>query len=128
MTQVNGAVAASLAWAPKSPETSETVERNGRKMNTLLLSRGKSGYDALLKWKHPNPEPDLAGYVVLRRKTTAPFWEHEIYAGNVNEYVMPDISIDEYVFGVAAVDKDGNESLVTPYVQTPHPKRPIETY
>ena len=53
-------------------ETSEMVERNGRKMNTLLLTRGKSGYDALLKWKSPNPEPDLAGYVVLMRKTTAP--------------------------------------------------------
>lgn len=50
VTQVNGAVAASLAWAPKSPETSEVVERNGRKINTLLLTRGKSGYDALLKW------------------------------------------------------------------------------
>ncbi len=128
VTQVNGAVAASLAWAPKSPATSEVVERTGRKMNTLLLTRGKSGYDALLKWKHPNPETDLAGYVVLIRKTTAPFWEHEIYAGNVNEYAMPDVSIDEYVFGVAAVDKDGNESLVTPYVPTPHPKRMIATY
>lgn len=128
VTQVNGAVAASLAWAPTSPETSAEVERNGRRMNTLLLTRGKSGYDALLKWKHPNPEPDLAGYVVLMRKTTAPYWEREIYAGNVNEYVMPDVSIDEYVFGVAAVDKDGDESLVTPYVQTPHHPRPIETY
>jgi len=128
VTQVNGAVAASLAWAPKSPETSVSVEHNGRKMNALLLTRGKSGYDALLKWKNPNPEPDLAGYVVLRRKTTAPYWEHEIYVGNVNEYVMPDVSIDEYVFGVAAVDKNGNESLVTPYVQTPHQPRPIATY
>jgi hypothetical protein len=62
------------------------------------------------------------------RKTTAPYWEHEIYVGNVNEYVMPDVSIDEYVFGVAAVDKNGNESLVTPYVQTPHQPRPIATY
>ncbi|MGH9622242.1 MAG: hypothetical protein ACRD45_21365, partial [Bryobacteraceae bacterium] len=97
-------------------------------MNTLLLTRGKSGYDALLKWKDPNPEPNLAGYVVLMRKTTAPYWEREIYVGNVNEYLMPDVSIDEYVFGVAAVDKDGDESLVTPYVQTPHHPRPIETY
>ena len=128
VTQVNGAVAASLAWAPKSPETSVSVEHNGRKLDTLLLTRGKSRYDALLGWKNPNAEPDLAGYIVLMRKTTAPYWEHEIYTGNVNEYVMPDVSIDDYVFGVAAVDKDGNESLVTPYIQMPHPTRPIATY
>ena len=32
VTKVNGAVAASLAWAPKSPITSEEIERNGRKV------------------------------------------------------------------------------------------------
>lgn len=65
---------------------------------------------------------------MLTRKTTAPFWEDESYVGNLNEYAMPDVSIDEYVFGVAAVDKDANKSLVTPYVPTPHPKRMIATY
>lgn len=128
VTQVNGAVAATLAWAPKSPETSKTTESDGRKVTSVLLTRGKSGYDALLRWNQPNPEPDLAGYVVLMRKTTAPYWESEIYVGNVNEYVMPDVSVDDSVFGVAAVDKDGNESLVTPYVQTPRLGRPIATY
>lgn len=128
VTQVNGAAAASLAWAPKSPETSETTERDGRKVTTLLLTRGKSRYDAALKWKDPNPAPDLAGYVILMRHTTAPFWEQEIYVGNVNEYTMPDVSIDEVVFGVAAVDKEGNESLVAPYVQNPRAKRTIPTY
>ncbi len=128
VTRVNGAAAASLAWAPKSPLTSETTERNGQRLQALLLTRGKSGYDAVLKWKNPNPEPDLAGYVVLMRDTTAPFWQHEIYVGNVNEYTMPDVSIDTLVFGVAALDKDGNQSLVSPYVQTPHAGRPIHTY
>ena len=41
VTKVNGAAAASLAWAPKSPVTSEQVERNGQKVPTLLLTRGK---------------------------------------------------------------------------------------
>ncbi len=63
--KINAAAAASLAWAPKSPATSETVERNGRKMTNLLLTRGKTRYEALLKWKNESPEPDLAGYVVL---------------------------------------------------------------
>ena len=128
VTRVNGAAAASLAWAPKSPLTSETTERNGQTLRALLLTRGKSGYDAVLNWKNPNPEPDLAGYVVLMRNTTAPFWQQEIYVGNVNQYTMHDVSIDTYVFGVAALDKDGNQSLVSPYVQTPHALRPIQTY
>lgn len=128
VTRVNGAVAASLAWAPKAPETTKTTEYDGRILHSLLLSRGKSGYDASLQWNSPNPEPDLAGYVVLMRKTTAPYWEREVFVGPVNEYVLPDVSVDDYVFGVAAVDKDGNESLVTPYVPIAHPSRPISTY
>jgi hypothetical protein len=32
------------------------------------------------------------------------------------------------IFGVKAVDRDGNESLVTPYVPGPRQKLEIETY
>lgn len=128
VTKVNGAVAASLAWAPKSPLTTETVERNGRKMTNLLLTRGKSRYDAALKWKQENPEPDLAGFVIMMRHTTAPYWEREMYVGNVSEYTLPNVSIDDLVFGIKAVDKDGNESLTSPYVQPARQKRKIDTY
>ncbi|HME07428.1 MAG TPA: M20/M25/M40 family metallo-hydrolase [Bryobacteraceae bacterium] len=125
VSKVNAAAAATLAWAPKPPQTTEEVERDGKKVPSLLLTRGKSRYDAVLKWKQENPEPDLAGYAVVMRSTTSPFWEHDVFVGNVTEYTLPDVSIDEYVFGVKAVDKDGNESLVAPYVQTPRPKRAI---
>jgi len=128
VTKINGAVAASLAWAPKAPLTSEQVERNGQKINSLLLTRGKTRYDALVKWKQESAEPDLAGYVILSRKTTSPYWEREIFVGNVTEYTLPEVSIDELVFGIKAIDKDGNESLVAPYVQTPRAKRTIQTY
>ena len=128
VTKVNGAAAASLAWAPKAPVTAEVTERNGQKVTTLLLTRGKSRYDAALKWKQENPEADLAGYVVLWRSTTAPYWEHELFVGKVTEYTFPDVSIDDLVFGVKAIDKDGNESLVSPYVQAPRVKRKIEVY
>lgn len=127
-TKVNGAAAASLAWAPKTPSTSETVERNGRKVANLLLTRGRSRYDALLKWKNENPEPDLAGYVVLMRSTTAPYWEREIFVGNVTEYNLPNVSIDDLVFGIKAIDKDGNESLTESYVQAPRERRTIAVY
>jgi hypothetical protein len=128
VTKVNGAAAASLAWAPKPPITSEVTERNGQKVTTLFLTRGKSRYDAALKWKQENPEADLAGYVVMYRSTTAPYWDHEVFVGKVTEYTLPDVSIDDLVFGVKAIDKDGNESLVSPYVQAPRVKRKIEVY
>jgi hypothetical protein len=128
VTKVNGAAAASLAWAPKAPVTSEVTERNGQKVTTLFLTRGKSRYDAALKWKHETPEADLAGYVVVYRSTISPYWEHEIFVGKVTEYTLPDVSIDDLVFGVKAIDKDGNESLVSPYVQAPRVKRKIEVF
>lgn len=128
VTRVNGVVAASLAWAPKPPETTTIVERNGQKVSQLLLTRGTARYDAQLRWKNENPEADLAGYVVLMRSTTSPFWEHEMFVGKVSEYTLADVSIDEVVFGVKAVDKDGNESLVSAYVQPPRARRKIDIY
>jgi hypothetical protein len=82
------------------------------------LSRGK-GYDAVARWAMPNPEPDIAGYEIMVRDTTAPYWQREIYVGNVTEYTMPDTSIDDIVIGVRAIDKDGNPSLVAAYVMAP---------
>ena len=67
----------------------------------------------------PNPEPDLAGYAILIRDTTAPLWQREIYVGNVTEYTLPDVSIDDVVIGVRAIDKDGNPSLVSAYTMAP---------
>ena len=62
-----------------------------------------------------NPEPDLAGYAVVMRSTTSPVWEREIWVGNVTSYVLPDVSIDDVVIGVKAVDREGNQSVVSPY-------------
>jgi hypothetical protein len=126
--KVNAAAAASLAWAPKAPATTETVERNGRKTTSLLLTRGRTRYDAFLRWKNENPEPDLAGYVIMMRSTTSPFWEREVFVGNVTEYTLPEVSIDDLVFAVKAVDKEGNESLASAYVQAPREKRTIQVY
>jgi hypothetical protein len=83
-----------------------------------MLGRGK-GYDAALRWLAPSPEPDLAGYAIVTRSTTSAFWEREIYVGNVTEYTLPGVSIDDIVIGVKAIDKDGNASLVSAYDQAP---------
>jgi len=116
--RMNAAVLASLALAPRPPvvtRVSTTGTLKGVRVPTL--GRGKSGYDAALRWSQPNPEPDLAGYSVVIRSTTSPLWEREIYVGNVTEYTIPDLSIDDVVIGVKAIDNDGNQSLVSAYIQ-----------
>jgi Peptidase family M28 len=103
--------------AAATPE--EQAARRAAMANRPGLSRGKSGYDAALRWANPNPEADLAGYAVVIRDTTSPVWQREIYVGNVTEYTLPDFSIDDVVIGVKAIDKDGNQSLVAAYDQAP---------
>ncbi len=126
VTRVNAAAIASLALAPKKPELGMPAPEKGRAFASPL-SRGR-GYDALLTWQNDNPEPDLLGYSIVMRKTTAPFWEKEIFVGNTDHYALPYVNIDEVVFGVKAIDKDGDESLVTAYVTPPYQQAKIATY
>jgi hypothetical protein len=127
VTRVNAAALASLALAPKAPVVMEPIKTGPNKGKpTPMIGRGKGRYDARLRWKNENPESDLAGYVVVSRSSTAPYWEREVFVGKVQEYSFPDVSIDNVVFGVKAVDRDGNESLVAPYVAAPRPKLEIE--
>ncbi len=120
VARIDAAALASLALAPKAP----VVSRNGRP----LLGRGPSGYDADLRWDDPNPEPDLAAYAVVIRSTQSPHWEKQIDVGKKMELLIPKYSIDDKIFGVKAIDRDGNESLVAPYTFGTYPRRPIETY
>jgi hypothetical protein len=112
VTRSVGAALGSLALAPKPP-----VVRP--------LGRGASRYDAVMRWRNEDLEADLAGYAIVLRSTLAPFWEREIYIGRTEEYTLKNISIDEVVLGVKAVDSEGVESLVTAW--TLPPPRPIAT-
>ncbi len=115
--RINGAVLASLALAPAPPVLNWTWASGPDKGgHEPLLTRGKSGYDAVLHW-FPNSEADLAGYAVVMRSTTSPVWEREIWVGNVTRYTMPDVSIDDIVIGVKAIDRDGNQSVVSCYAE-----------
>jgi hypothetical protein len=60
----------------------------------------------------PNTEPDLAGYRIVWRDTTAPQWQGAQFVGNVTSYRL-DLSKDNLLFGVQAVDRDGNVSPAT---------------
>jgi hypothetical protein len=121
VVRMNAAVLASLALAPSPPVLNWTYSSGPNKGgHTPLLTRGASGYDAVLHWL-PNKESDLAGYAVTIRSTTSPIWEREVWVGNVTSYTMPDVSIDDIVIGVKAVDKDGNQSIVSPYLEPVSP-------
>ncbi len=100
VTRGVGATLASLALAPRPPVLSTP-------------GRGPGHYDAVLRWKSPDTEADLAGYAVLVRSTTAPFWEREIYVGRREDFTLKNVSIDELVFGVRAIDADGVAGLVS---------------
>jgi len=127
VARVNSAVAASLALAPMAPTVMETLERNGRKLPpSLMLSRGKTRYDAQVRFQQAE-EADILGYAIVMRSTLSPRWEREMFVGKSKDVTLPDVSIDEWTFGVKAIDKDGNESLVTSFIPTSRPRRVIET-
>jgi hypothetical protein len=97
MTALDAATLASLAWAPAPPD-SVTIRGAVRASPTLRWLRGD--------------EPDLLGYRVYWRRPTDPNWTGSRWVGDVTEYTVENVIIDNYFFGVAAVDREGNESLV----------------
>jgi len=103
--RVNAAGMAILALAPPPPVV--TTNRGAP-----TIDRRTSGYDAHLRWQ---PSPGAAGYIVLWRNAWDPDWQHEIAVGNVTEYTFPHMNIDDWVFGVAAIDAAGHESTVSAY-------------
>lgn len=96
MTSLNAASLASLAWAPAAPD-SVTVA-GGVSPNTVL------------RWKAVNA-PDLAGYRVYWRLPTEPTWTRSRWVGNVTEATLENVIIDNFFFGVVAVDREGHESI-----------------
>ena len=99
VARVNAASLAALALAPSRP-----------KGVTILSQRLQN--DTELKWD-ANTEPDLTGYEIVWRDTTAPVWTNSKAVGNVTSFMMKGMSKDNYFFGVRAIDKEGNRSAVT---------------
>jgi len=104
--RVNVAGVASMALAPAAPDV------NGER--GPMLGRGDSGYAANIRWK---ASAGAASYRVVYREAWNPDWQAEINVGDVTEYDIEGISIDDYLFGVMAVGPDGHESMVTAYVR-----------
>lgn len=98
LTSVNAITLAALASAPPSPKN---VKIGGAVQPSTTLA-----WDAM-------EDDNLAGYKVYFRETTSPTWDsYRFVEADKNEFTLEGIVIDNYFFGVAAIGKDGNESLV----------------
>ena len=100
VARVNGAALWALATNPATPKnlqihTAPPAGFPGTNLTTL-------SWDA-------NPEPDLAGYEVVMRETTAANWTSAIGVGNVTSVTL-NISKDNVQFGLRAIDKAGHRS------------------
>jgi hypothetical protein len=95
VARVNAAVAAALAFAPAPPKTA-----------SIVISALE--YGTTLHW---NPSPGANGYVVRWRETTSPRWEYAFSVKDTTAQLK--VSKDDYLFGVQALDEEGNASLVT---------------
>ncbi|UPQ79119.1 M28 family peptidase [Flavobacterium azooxidireducens] len=97
LTAVNAVVLANLAWAPPAP--------------TKVLIGGIVEPNTKLRWEKSNDET-VVGYKIYWRNTTSPQWEFSRFVGNVDNFELKGIVIDNFYFGVAAVGKNGHESMV----------------
>ncbi len=107
LTAVNAINLASLAWAPKP--------------TPFVMIGGAVQPSTRLKWD-ASDDPNLLGYKVYWRDTTAPQWQYSKWVGNVTEATLDNVVIDNFLFGVVSVSKEGNESVVV-YPRTLIPRR-----
>lgn len=115
VARVNAAALASLALGPAAPREAE--------VENLRLEA-----DTTLRWK-ANAEPDVAGYRIVWRESTAPAWQNAKDVGNVQRATITGVSKDSFQFGVQAYDRDGNLSVVSypkPYRPPPAPAAPTK--
>ena len=95
LTAVNAINLASLASAPPPPQN--------------LRIGGIVQPSVKFKWDKVD---GAIGYKIYWRDTTSPTWDHSRYVGDISEFTLEGIVIDNFFFGVASVGKDGYESLV----------------
>ena len=98
VAKVNAAALWSLAQGPGTPKNAQIV--------ALVLTNSTT-----MTWD-ADTDPDLAGYEIVWRETTAPDWTNAIPVGNVTTATLPIAPKDNFQFGVRAVDKAGHHSPV----------------
>jgi hypothetical protein len=97
LTALNAVSMAGLAWGPAPPSD--------------VAIEGMVQASTTLKWTAAE-DKNLAGYRVYWRLTTEPEWTDSRWVGKTDHYTLKNLVIDNYLFGVASVSIDGNESPV----------------
>ena len=95
LTAVNAINLASLASAPPPPGN--------------LAIGGIVEPSVKFKWKKVE---GAKGYKIYWRATTSPTWDNSRFVGDVSQYTLEGIVIDNFFFGVASVGENGFESPV----------------
>jgi Zn-dependent M28 family amino/carboxypeptidase len=95
LTALNAVTLASMAWAPAPP-------RN-------VTISGQVSPSTTLRWEKVD---GAAAYRVHWRLTTDAQWTHSRLAGDVSEFTLENVVIDNYFFGVSSVSERGMQSPV----------------
>ncbi len=97
LTAVNAINLASIALAPPAP--------------TEVGIGGIVEPSAKFRWKKASGN-NIKGYKIYWRETTSPTWDNSRFVGNVDNFVLDGIVIDNYFFGIATIGENGFESAV----------------
>lgn len=108
LTSVNAICLAGIAWSPPAP--------------SFVMIGGAVRPSTRLKWDPIPADNNLLGYKVYWRDTTSPQWQYSRFVGKETDITLDNIIIDNFLFGVSSVAKDGNESIVV-YPKTLIPRR-----
>ncbi|MDO9519680.1 MAG: M28 family peptidase [Pseudohongiella sp.] len=95
LTALNAVTLASMAWAPAPPEN--------------VSISGQVSPSTTLKWEKV---PGATSYRVHWRLTTDAQWTHSRLVGDVDEFTLQNVVIDNYFFGVSSVSERGIQSPV----------------
>lgn len=95
LTSLNAVVLASLALAPAPPAN--------------VSISGQVSPDTTLRWEKV---PGATSYRLHWRLTTEPQWTHSRTVGDVSEFTLENIVIDNYYFGVSSISANGVQSPV----------------
>lgn len=95
LTAVNAINLASLAWAPPAPKE--------------VMIGGIVQPSAKFRWSKVE---GAVGYKIYWRDTTSPTWDNSRYVGDLTDYTLNGIVIDNYFFGISSLGAAGFESPV----------------
>lgn len=95
LTALNAVTLAAMAWAPAPPKE--------------VSISGQVSPDTTLRWAKV---PGATSYRVHWRLTTEPQWTYSRTVGDVDEFTLENVVIDNYYFGVSSLSESGVQSPV----------------